>query len=814
MPSLSTCLSQIELEQFLLGITDDACSQEIEEHVQSCSRCQRHLAELRVEDELVVALRGQQFTGGALNEPEGVPSDLVNLLVQQFKRIANTGDGDESTPNAAGDTDATVDYFARNLPLSSDVFDQEAGAALRQLGRYEIRGQLGRGGMGAVLHGFDSLLKRSVAIKVLQTEWLAKDGMAERLVREAQAAAVVVHDNIVPIYGIEFLQNRPCIVMPLLVGETLQQRLERHKEPMPLGEFLRIARGSASGLAAAHSAGLIHCDMKPANLWLEAPGGRVKILDFGLAIRPGDGHGERGTISGTPGYIAPEQARGGPVDQRADIFSLGCVFYRMATRREPFSGKNAFKALWTVLATPPAPASTFNSDLPAELSDLISRMMSRNPEERPATASEVIAVLDDYESQVADRRNALIRRRRMLAGLGAAVLGGAGVGMWAMFTAPRAAKPVPVTFFGNEQPLDVVLQREGREWPLTLGPETTLSLPPGDYTVRPVSVEDRRTLVPDRFVVTEQASQVFRIAFVGEIARHSQHTQQVTGLILIPGSETPVILSVGQDRALVRWEPTKKEQPTFVNLSYSGRCIAISPGGDEVATAGGNKTLPSETIIELRHPNQIDRSLRTLAGHARIVSALSYSPDGKWLASSDTQEVLLWNRESGTSQRLSVEAAEESLHSVNTLVFSNDGRRLLTGGDRLTEWDLATMSSRQVSLPGESLVRAMRAFQNGFVTAGDDGIVRIWTSFDTKLRELKGIGRPLLAMAVSADGDRLFTGDVDGNVCLWSVTAGELVRILRGHSRSVQAVEFLMKDRQAVSAGSDGTVRLWQLPFP
>jgi hypothetical protein len=681
-----------------------------------------------------------------------------------------------------------------------------------QLGRYEVRGVLGRGGMGTVLHGFDPLLNRSIAIKVLQTEWLAEEGMAERLVREAQAAAAVEHDNIVSIYAVEVLDGNPCIVMPLLQGETLRQRLERVDGPLPVGEFLTIARETALGLAAAHTAGLIHCDIKPANLWLEAPQGRVKILDFGLAIEHGDGHRDGGNISGTPGYLAPEQARGLPLDQRTDIFSLGCVLYRMATGLAPFTGERRLKALWTVLSERPVAACEINPALPEELSGLLSRMMSLQPGDRPATVAEVVDVLDAFERRREALRGGIIRRRWLLAMLGAAVLSGTGVGTWAMFAAPRAAQPVPVTILGDEPPLDIVLHRGGREWPVTLGPETTLSLPPGDYTVRPITASVSRRLIPEQFVVTDQKPLVVRIAFVGEIARHAKHTQMVTSVAVAPGKNPPVVFSVGQDRALVRWEPAKKALPVFSNLSYSARCVAVSPEGDEVATAGGNKTLPQETVIELRQPGQIDGPVRTLEGHTRLISALAYSPDGKWLASACAEGVLLWDRASGASERLQVEDGETSV--VTSLVFSADSRHLLAGGDQLTQWDLSTKTPRQRVVAGDRLIRAVSFLKKGFATAGDDGVVRIWTSIDANPREFDSLRRPVLAMDVSADGTQLLTGDADGNVRVWSVATGEMRRILQGQTRAVQAVKFVAKDRQAVSAGADGAVRLWQLPFP
>jgi len=799
------------LEQFLLGRIDEGLAGDIEGHLQSCDECQYRLAEVAAknesgaEDGLIAALRQEPVAvaSAALNE---VPSELVNLLIPHFKRIARAFE--ETVPMAGAGT-ATADFVAPQEPRA-DVADTEDWLQAGRLGRYEVRGLLGRGGMGTVLSGFDPLLNRSIAIKVLQTAWLAQDGMAERLVREAQSAAAVEHDHIVPIYGVELWQGNPCILMPLLKGETLQQRLQSTDGPLPLGELLRISREAATGLAAAHAAGLIHCDIKPANLWLEAPHGRVKILDFGLAIEHGDASGQAG-ISGTPGYLAPEQASGEPLDSRTDLFSLGCVFYRMATGESAFKGEHRFKALWTVLSASPVPASVINPELPVELSDLIQQMLSREPDNRPDSATAIVEILDALERRETVRRDGIVRRRWWLAMLVVAILSGAGVGTWAMFVAPQAANPVPVTFLGDEPSLDIIVQRDGREWRLKLGAESTLSLVPGDYRVRTATAIERRQLVPEQFVVTEQPSQVIRIAVVGELSRHAQHTQAATGVAVVPGTQPPVIVSVGQDRTLVRWEST---ETTFENLNYAGRCIAVSPQGDEVATAGGNKTAPQETVIELRSLNHIDGPVRTLAGHTRLIAALAYSPDGQRLASADAEGVLLWDRASGESQRLQSESADAHGQVVNCLTFFADNRRLLAGGRQLTEWDLSTRKSQSTLWPGTGSVRAVCLVKQGFAAAGDDGIVRIWSGIDAEPREFVSLNRPILALAADREGTRLLSGDADGVLRICSIATGEVQVLLRGHQRAVQSVAFVDNGRQAVSAGADGTVRLWQLPFP
>ena len=168
-----------------------------------------------------------------------------------------------------------------------------------------------------------------------------------RFLREARGAAKLHHDHIIPIYYVGESDGIPFLAMPFLEGEPLDLRIKRGGDhsPLPIPEAIRIAREVAQGLAVAHEHGVIHRDIKPGNIWLEAPNGRVKILDFGLARTEKEAAHltASGAIMGTPAYMAPEQARGKHVDARADLFSLGCVLYEMVSGRRPFTGADTWR---------------------------------------------------------------------------------------------------------------------------------------------------------------------------------------------------------------------------------------------------------------------------------------------------------------------------------------------------------------------------------------------------------------------------------------------------------------------------------------
>ncbi|HVK13940.1 MAG TPA: family 16 glycoside hydrolase [Gemmataceae bacterium] len=265
---------------------------------------------------------------------------------------------------------------------------------LGRLGGYKVLRVLGAGGMGVVLDAEDPKLGRHVAMKVMRPRSATSSRSVERFLREARLAATVEHDHIVPIYFVGEENRVPFIVMPFLKGEPLDIRLRR-EGTLPVTEAVRIAREVAEGLAAAHDAGLVHRDVKPGNLWLEGPRGRVKILDFGLA-RPGKDETHlthSGQIIGTPAYMAPEQGRGKPVDARTDLFSLGGVLYRMVTGRQPFNGPDTMSLLTALATDTPEDPRALNPDVPADLAALILRLLEKDPARRPQTAREVIAAL-------------------------------------------------------------------------------------------------------------------------------------------------------------------------------------------------------------------------------------------------------------------------------------------------------------------------------------------------------------------------------------------------------------------------------------
>lgn len=282
---------------------------------------------------------------------------------------------------------------------------------LGQLGRYEIEGVVGAGGMGIVLKGHDSELNRPVAIKVLAPH-LAHSGAArQRFAREGRAAAAIVHEHVVAIHNVESDAEVPFLVMQLVPGRSLQGRVDEFG-PLGVMEILRIGAQAAAGLSAAHAQGVVHRDVKPSNILLENDVERVLLTDFGLARVADDASMTRsGIVAGTPHYMSPEQANGSAVDHRSDLFSLGAVLYFMATGHPPFRAERTMAILNRICNDRQRPAWEVNPEIPVELSDLIDVLLEKKPQRRFASADDVQAALEELLQQFSHPGRSRFRSR-------------------------------------------------------------------------------------------------------------------------------------------------------------------------------------------------------------------------------------------------------------------------------------------------------------------------------------------------------------------------------------------------------------------
>ena len=284
-------------------------------------------------------------------------------------------------------------------------------AAGSRLGPYEILVPLGAGGMGEVYRARDDRLGREVAVKVLSEEFSSDPDRRKRFEQEARSASALNHPNIVTIHEIGTSENTIYIAMEIVDGRTLREVL--HSGPLPTKRLLDLAFQIADGLAKAHSAGIVHRDLKPENVMVSRDG-VVKILDFGLAklVKPVSDDGSHvptttnqtkaGTVLGTVGYMSPEQASGKPLDFRSDQFSLGAIFYEMATGSRAFQRGTAPETLTAIIREEPQPPASLNPAIPTPFRWILERCLQKDPEERYASTRDLARDVKSIREHLSD----------------------------------------------------------------------------------------------------------------------------------------------------------------------------------------------------------------------------------------------------------------------------------------------------------------------------------------------------------------------------------------------------------------------------
>jgi eukaryotic-like serine/threonine-protein kinase len=495
-----------------------------------------------------------------------------------------------------------------------------------RLGPYEIVGQIGAGGMGEVYRARDTALRREVALKVLPPLFAADPDRRARFAREAQLLATLNHPNIAAIYGLEKSGDASALVLELVEGPTLAERIATG--PLRFDDALHIATQVADALEAAHEKGIVHRDLKPANIKLR-PDGTVKVLDFGLAKALRDEvsadvsasptltamPSRLGVIVGTAAYMSPEQAKGRPIDKRADVWAFGCVLFEMLTARRAFDGEDVADAVVAVMSKEPD-WSLLPPTTPPRLIELLKRCLRKNSRERLRDIGDVRIQLEDASLPTAVTAGVAGTGVQPARGLGrgltiavaivaGAILGGviaASVAVWRAPAAPSRAEIV------NLVPLTAAL-----------------------------GVESEASWSPD-----ERA-----------IAYESNQWGNWEVWVLRLGTAQPVnrTLDMRADDRFPRWSPDGGELVFWSNREGAGAYFRVSPLGGTPRRVPGSGPVPATPAAwapdgsEIACPKfengewKIDLiSLATgasrqlpLAGSASTRYHLSWSPDGKWL---------------------------------------------------------------------------------------------------------------------------------------------------------------------------------------
>jgi serine/threonine-protein kinase len=382
-PTETRCSRQ-HIDEYLAGELPEAAMIAVEDHLSTCQSCSSQLEAVAAPDDAWQQTQDMLST----DRFDGTCSLSSTTCLTSDSRL--DCDSLSLHDDDVKHRDAVI--LTREIQGWLDPTDDP-----NMLGRfagYEIVGIIGHGGMGIVLKGFEAALNRFVAIKVLAPRLATSGAARKRFAREAQAAAAVIHENVIAIHRVDQSHELPFLVMPYLGGVSLQKRIDI-EGPLSIEATLRIGSQIAAGLSAAHAQGLVHRDIKPANILLERGVERVTITDFGLARAADDASVTRtGVIAGTPQYMSPEQARARPLDARSDLYSLGSVLYVMATARPPFRGEASFEVLEQIVNTPARPIREINASIPAWFETLVDRLHQKSADARPESANEVRQLID------------------------------------------------------------------------------------------------------------------------------------------------------------------------------------------------------------------------------------------------------------------------------------------------------------------------------------------------------------------------------------------------------------------------------------
>jgi formylglycine-generating enzyme required for sulfatase activity/serine/threonine protein kinase len=436
MPKAAPCPDPTQYKKLASGELLSPERDAVLEHLEGCDACATWVEGLAENDTLVELIR----QASALGQPSG--GETVDSLVERFRKLRpgdegareaenvapgesgpeprltfacpSCGKGVRVTAKSAGkkakcphckEVVRVPEQAARSSqPAKFDFLaPPQAPDEMGRLGPYRVLGVLGEGGMGVVFRAEDPELGRPVALKAMLPKIAVAATGRDRFLREARSMAAIKHDHIVSIYQVGEDRGVPFLAMEFLEGESLEKCLRRERK-LPVTEVIRIGYQIACALAAAHDRGLIHRDIKPANLWLEDRGeqggsparGRLKMLDFGLAraVEEGSGITQSGQIVGTPEYSAPEQVEAKALDHRCDLFSLGCVLYRMTTGKSPFKRAHLMATLMAVSHKDPPPPGALEPTVPLALSKLIMHLLAKEPAKRPESAHDVAEALE------------------------------------------------------------------------------------------------------------------------------------------------------------------------------------------------------------------------------------------------------------------------------------------------------------------------------------------------------------------------------------------------------------------------------------
>ena len=659
---------------------------------------------------------------------------------------------------------------------------------------YDIKKELGRGGMAIVYKAIQENLGREIALKVLPQGMTHDRKLLERFHREAKSAAQLNHPHIVTIFDEGELNGVHYMAMEYLNGRDLHEVVQE-KGPISAEQAVSLVAPVADALGYAHQEGTIHRDVKSSNVMVTDVG-RPVLMDFGIAYAGSEARlTQTGTVLGTPEYMSPEQARGNEVDARSDLYSLGVVLYESLTGKLPHTGGHPMSVVYKVLHEDYTPPRAIDDSIPEWLEQIVAKLLKKDPEDRYQSGDQAAQALRDQdpgeEVEVPSPDDDGDSEQVPVDG----AVGDDG---------EDGGEPAKTQVFRPEE------QGDGQSSPEPAPPDEPAADPSGAPAAEPETATAEQPSemdTPDQEPAEAPPGdpQHQRLHIVRTLEGNADW---VNAVAFSPDGQ--FALAGGDNNTVKLWEVvTGREIQTFTDLDGQPISVALSPDGDRLVseTSGG--------LVQLWDVDSGDH-VRTFEDASEAVLGATFSPSGEYVLSGGnaSSNLHLWDAQSGDLVRRFAEN-DEAIFSV---AFSPEGQYVLSGSGQsgaLKLWETDTGELVRTFDEGDwdsTYVFSVAFSPDGqyALSGSDDMTARLWdVESGDLLRTFEGHSGLVIAVAFSPDGQYVLSGSSDMTVQLWKVDNGRLGYVFEGDAEGVNAIAFSPDGRYVLSGSKDENVKLW-----